>query len=265
MAGFFGLFNYEKEGPGIEKDAPPKKTFVVFFEMLKINFWKFIPISLLFLLLNVPVLTSGLANAGITHVVRNTARDKHSFGISDFFETVKNNWKQSLIAGIVNTLIYGFSLFAAYFYYEQYKAASGNYLWIIAFSFTMSILMIFTFAQYYMWTMIITFKLKLIDVYKNSIRFAFANLLRNLLVGVLLLLTYAFYGVIIYLLLLWGSPFIVPILVIIGALIICTLPTYRYLMIQFVAFPAIKKYMIDPYYEEHPDLDIEKRRDLGLL
>ena len=28
MAGFFGLFNYEKEGPGIEKDAPKKKGFV---------------------------------------------------------------------------------------------------------------------------------------------------------------------------------------------------------------------------------------------
>ena len=32
MAGFFGLFNYEKEGPGISKNAPQKKTFIVFFE-----------------------------------------------------------------------------------------------------------------------------------------------------------------------------------------------------------------------------------------
>ena len=32
MAGFFGLFNYEKEGPGISKNAPKKKGFIVFFE-----------------------------------------------------------------------------------------------------------------------------------------------------------------------------------------------------------------------------------------
>ena len=27
---------------------------------------------------------------------------------------------------------------------------------------------------------------------------------------------------------------------------------------------SIKKYIIDPYYEAHPDEDIEKRRDLGI-
>ena len=45
MAGFFGLFNYEKAGPGIRKDAPKKKTFIVFFETYFRNFWKFIPIN----------------------------------------------------------------------------------------------------------------------------------------------------------------------------------------------------------------------------
>ena len=30
MAGFFGLFNYEKEGPGVEKDAPQKIGFLRF-------------------------------------------------------------------------------------------------------------------------------------------------------------------------------------------------------------------------------------------
>ena len=48
MAGFFGLFNYEKEGPGISKNAPKKKTFIVFFETFFRNFWKFIVINLVF-------------------------------------------------------------------------------------------------------------------------------------------------------------------------------------------------------------------------
>ena len=43
-----------------------------------------------------------------------------------------------------------------------------------------------------------------------------------------------------------------------------TFPAYRFLMIQFFTFPSIKKYIIDPYYEAHPDEDIEKRRDLGI-
>ena len=36
------------------------------------------------------------------------------------------------------------------------------------------------------------------------------------------------------------------------------------MLIQFCTFPSIKKYIIDPYYEKHPDADIEKRHDLGL-
>ena len=259
MAGFFCLFNYEKEGPGIEKDAPPKKTFIVFFEMVKRNFWKFIPVSLVYVLMSVPVITGGLASVGITHVTRNTARDKHSFGMSDFFEVVKKNFKQAFIAGIINALVLAVAAFAAYFYFQQYKATE-SFFYLAGFSIILSLLMVFSFAKYYMWTMIITFKLKLKDVYKNSIRFAFANLWRNLLLGVLLLLTYAFYAAILYF---FGKYMIVFVLVLF--LLICTLPTYRYLMIQFVAFPAIKKYMIDPYYEEHPDDDIEKRKNLGLL
>ncbi|MBR5922513.1 MAG: DUF624 domain-containing protein [Clostridia bacterium] len=257
MAGFFGLFNYEKEGPGIDKDAPKKKTFIVFLEMFKINFWKFIPINLVFILLNLPVLTGGLASAGMTHVVRNTARDKHSFGMSDFFETIKKNWKQSLIAGIVNVLILALAFYAARFYGAAYGNTHGT-VWLIGFSVTLSLLMVFTFAKFYIWTMIITFDLPLFTIYKNGIRFAFINLLRNALVGILMLLTYAFYGVLIYIL---PGPFKIIIIL----LMVCTLPAYRYLMIQFVAFPAIKKYMIDPYYEEHPDMDIEKRKSLGLL
>ena len=105
MAGLFGLFNYEKEGPGIAKDAPKKRGFIVFYEFFFRNFWKFITINLVYGLICAPVITNGLANVGITNVARNIARDKHSFGLSDFFDTLKKNWKQGLIAGIINTII----------------------------------------------------------------------------------------------------------------------------------------------------------------
>ena len=53
-------------------------------------------------------------------------------------------------------------------------------------------------------------------------------------------------------------------------LIICvllffiTFPTYRGLMIQYFVFPALVKYIIEPYYKNNPYDDIEKRRSLGL-
>ena len=41
-------------------------------------------------------------------------------------------------------------------------------------------------------------------------------------------------------------------------------PSFKFLLVQFCVFPSIKKYIIDPYYLEHPEDDIEKRRDLGI-
>ena len=42
-------------------------------------------------------------------------------------------------------------------------------------------------------------------------------------------------------------------------------PPFKMFLIQFNVFPEIKKFIIDPYYKDHPDEDIEKRRDLGVL
>ena len=76
--------------------------------------------------------------------------------------------------------------------------------------------------------------------------------------GLCLLAVYAIYVAIILLI----PYFIVWTIAVVLAL--CTLPAFRFLLIQYFVFPSIKKHMIDPYYEQHPDDDIELRRNLGL-
>ena len=257
MAGFFGLFNYEKEGPGIEKDAPKKKGFVVFFETFFRNFWKFITINLVYVLISVPVVTTGLTACGLTHVARNTARDKHSFGLSDFFETIKKNWKQSLIAGILNVAILFLLFWITNFYHAQY-GETGNFIHLIGLGLSLSLTLIFLLMKFYLWTLIITFNLTLKQVYKNSFKFVFINFKGNLLCGLCLLAVYALYVAIILLI-----PYFI-VWTIAAVLALCTLPAFRFLLIQYFVFPSIKKHMIDPYYEQHPDDDIELRRNLGL-
>lgn len=256
MAGFFGLFNYEKEGPGISKNAPKKKTFIVFFETFFRNFWKFITINLVYGILSLPIVTNGLANAGITNVTRNIARDKHSFGVSDFFETIKKNWKQALGAGIINTVIYIVLFFDLYFFYSQKNQTFA----VIGLGISLSLLFIFTLMNYFVWTLMITFKFTLKQIYKNSFKFVFINLKGNLIVFFTLLLIHAIYVGIA--LLLWNYL----VLVVTIELIVywLTYPALKFLLIQFCVFPSIKKCIIDPYYEEHPDEDIDKRRDLGI-
>ncbi len=56
MAGFFGLFNYEKEGRGVYADDPPQSAFVAFFSILGRKFWKICTINLMYVILSLPAL-----------------------------------------------------------------------------------------------------------------------------------------------------------------------------------------------------------------
>ncbi len=253
MAGLFGFFNYEKEGPGIDKNAPQKHTFIVFFETFFRNIWKFIPINLVYVIMSLPVVTAGFANVGITNVARNIARDKHSFGLSDFFETIKKNLKQALWAGLLNTVVYILIAINISFYLG---IKDNQILQTIGFSFVGVIFFVFTVMNYYLWTLIITFKYTLKQAYLNSFRFVFVNLKKNLLCFFINLLIVA-------------GAFLLGISVLFALafellLFILVYPCFRALLIQYCTFPAIKKYIIDPYYQEHPEEDLQKRHDLGL-
>ncbi len=256
MAGLFGFFNFEKEGPGIYKDAPKKHTFFVFFETFFRNIWKFISINLVYCILCLPVFTNGLANAGITNVTRNTARDKHSFGIPDFFETIKKNLKQSLIAGIINTFVYALVILNTWFYFAYAK----SFLQIIGLAFSFAVLFVFTVMQYYIWTLMITFDYTIKQIYSNSFKFVFVNLWKNLIV----FFTNILIIVINILLLIISNKFSYGVLFFELIIFVFTYPCFNALLIQFCTFPSIKKYIIDPYYQEHPDADLDKRRDLGI-
>lgn len=253
MGTFGGFFKYDKPGPGIKKDEPKKKLFFVFFETWARNFWKLISVSILYLLFYIPVLTGGLAEVGIANVTRNIARDKHSFGVSDFLKTIKKNWKQALAAGIINTVITAIIVFAGWFYFTSEGIFS-----LIALSLIIVCFILFSFMKYYLWLIIITFSIPLKKIYKNCFLFVFANFKNNILVGIVSILLPA---------LLVGLNMLLPYNIVIVSslfLFVCVVPGFIKLLTQFLIFPSVKKLMIDPYYEEHPDDDLELRRNLGL-
>jgi len=106
----------------------------------------------------------------------------------------------------------------------------------------------------------ITFKFSLKQIYKNSFKFVFLNFWKSLLCFVAIILVYAVYAII-PILFVKFADFIIAVEIIIY---LATFPCFKYLLVQFCTFPAIKKFIIDPYYEQNPDLDIQKRLDLGL-
>ncbi len=255
MAGLFGgLFNYDKEGPGIEKDAPQKKGFIVFFEIFFKNFWKLAVCSVWFIALCIPVVTSGLAFAGFTNVARNMVLDRHSFGTSDFFDTIKKNWKQALPAGIINIIIFLVLLGDILFFYNSTEGA----LMLVGIAVVITVLILFIMMQFYLWTIMITFKLKLKQIYINSFKFALIGLKRNLLI---ILLTILCLAAVFGLLIININIFTL----VATLLVVFAIPGFVFLIVEFNTFENIKKYMIIPYYNEHPDEDLELRRSMGIL
>ena len=45
---------------------------------------------------------------------------------------------------------------------------------------------------------------------------------------------------------------------------VCVFPGFKQLLVQFCIFPSIKTHLIDPYYAEHPEEDLQLRKRLDL-
>ena len=251
--------SYDTPGKGVSKNEREKRGFFRLFELYGRNFWMFVSAELWYFLLSLPLVTSGLANVGLAYLCRMAARDKHVFMLSDFFGTIKKNWKRALPLGIINLIIN--VIFFANFYILYVWMSQGiiNKVWggiilaVNAFLFVM-----YSFAKYYQYTLMITFDFKLGTIIKNSLLFSTLGIKHNLIIGGVLALLYF----LAYVLLCISVRYGLAIIIVIGVFLF---PPFKMFLVQFNVFPEIKKFIIDPYYKEHPDEDIEKRRDLGIL
>ncbi len=254
MAGLFdGLVNYDKPGPGVDKNEPKKKGFKLFFSILFDKFWKFIPLSLLYILTALPILTIGFSEAATAFITRNFARRKPVLLVSDYFDTIKKNWKQSLIVGLINLLVTVFMIGIIYFYYMGWPE---SLFYKIGFVLTCGMFIVFTFLKYYINMLIVTFDLKIKQLYKNSLLLSSAGLKENIIITLSLLVIY---GILFGVPVLWYYIADDMILFVISlVLTILFLPGVRAFVIQFWIFPIVKKHMIDPYYESHPEQNEER-------
>lgn len=184
------------------------------------------------------IITIGLSSAGMFYVLRNIARSEYVSVWHEFFGAIKKNFKQAFIVGILDSFI----CFTLAFDYISYKANTGNFMFNI-FYFTIIIFaFIYFIMRIYIYTIIVTFDLPLKKVFKNAYLLSMLGFKRNFagLLGIASVLLLSFY---IYIFLPTAGiilPFMFTISLIsfIGA---------------YCAYPIIKKHMIDPYYEEHPE------------
>lgn len=141
-------------------------------------------------------LISGPATMGVTYVLRNYAREQHSWGISDLLEKASKNYKQGFLLGLINS-VFVLLMVWMYYYYGikdgEAKLTYVNYIILV-------LLGLFIMMRSYIYPMAVSYKLSLKDLYRYSMALAFIKLPQNLLLqivsGAILVLVFAFYPII---------------------------------------------------------------------
>ena len=111
--------DFEKPGPGISKDAPPKKGIALFFEILVREFWQLIKLNLIFILACIPIVTIGAAVSGLSKSTTKMVRDVPNDVWDDFKDGFKENLRQTFLPGIIVLLLFVGSFLGLILYREQ--------------------------------------------------------------------------------------------------------------------------------------------------
>lgn len=189
------------------------------------------------------LLTFGIVNVGTAYIVRNMVSGQPIFVWTDFWYAVKKNWKQALPFGIIDLFISAFLISNIY----SLLMMSTSFITDVFFWSNIVIFILYFFMRYYMYVQMVTFKLTVFKMFKNSLRFAMLGLKRNFvaLVGIVLLIA-------LELALLIGlGGVLVPLAV--AAPLAILFSTFSFIKV-YASYFKIKEIMIDPYLREHPEM-----------
>ncbi len=225
-----GLFNnYLKEGKGVSKEQNTPR-FILFFQIYFRKFWNLISLNLLYIAFCIPIITIGPATAAMTKILRNYAREEHAFLWGDFLETFKKNFKQGFLYWLLDLFVTVFLIFDL-----MCVAALPNKMLItICTAGILFALVVTTFMRYYVYSMMVTFKLNLRQLLKNAFIFCWAAFFKNILLTALIII------------ITWLMVFKMNFFLLLFLIATLYFSTFG-LLINFMVNPTIKKYMIDGY------------------
>lgn len=127
-----------------------------------------------------PLMFTGPFTAGFTYVIRNYAKQEHTFLISDFFEHSKKNFKQAIITSILTYSVMYLILQALIFYnslFVTHNLPLGTLYTIVA-----VVLFLFITMSFYIYPIIVTFKMDYKTIIKNSWIFTIIKLPQNFII-----------------------------------------------------------------------------------
>ncbi len=126
------------------------------------------------LVLLIPAIAvTGPFTAGLCYVTRNWARDEHSFVWSDFWQAVKENWKQALITSVITGLIPAI-LYVCYTFYGD--MTSSSVLYLVPQSLSIVVCVLWLCSLLYVYPQMVTYEMKYATLIRNSLIMAISCL-----------------------------------------------------------------------------------------
>jgi uncharacterized membrane protein YesL len=198
------------------------------------------------ILLVISIFVAGPATCGMTFVLRNMQRAEHTWIFSDFRERFVKNFKQGIAMSVIDIFV-PMILYIAYCFYAYIMPITmpgssimdefGKY-------FIIFLAVMFIMMHYYIYTMIVTFEMKLKDILRNSVIFAIAKLPLNIFITIVIIL-------VVFLSIWYMLPGVL-------ALILLTLSFLGFFIVYSV-YPTIESSMITPQLPETSKDDEESK------
>ena len=185
------------------------------------------------------ILTFGVSTIGMVYNMRNVCIGEHIDTWHDFFYTIKRNFKQVVVVGILDSLLI---VVLVYNILAYRTAADFSFMYLVFYYASIAFAAIYYMMRTYIYLQLVTCEMSIGKMIKNSFYLTALGFKRNIvaLLGSILFLFAMIYA---YILL----PQFTIVLI---CMFVFSFLTY---LSVYCAYPVIKKYVIDPYYEEHPD------------
>lgn len=191
--------------------------------------------AVMFALTGLLLFTLGPVTTGATYLLRNLIKGEPLFFWQDFKYSVKRNFRQGLLLGIIDCLIVVLLVYNITLSYFNLGAYVTNFVFYA----NIALLFLFLLMRPYLYLMLVTFDLSIFKLFKNALIFAVIGAKRNIP---------AFFGAALVIAVNW---FLMGIFLPLGVCMpmFITVGAVWYICI-YAAFPKIKEIMIDPYYDE---------------
>lgn len=238
MAGFFGMFNFEKPGKGVYKDAPQKRGFFLFFEILLRKFWRISSLSLFYTLFSIPAfiifyylcvfvqgtfgitadpvlahwlsiylavflaafMGTGPASMGQAYVLRNFSRENHAWVWDDFREKAMENFGKGILFFVLDIVVVTILVGAATLYFKYGNLMPMPPLMTAAFGF-LAVFALFTYfmMHFFLYPLSVTMDMKAGKLLKTAFQLTMMKLPACILIFFAAFIMFALFFYLVYL------------------------------------------------------------------